>query len=118
MKFIVDHDYHIHSYLSSCSNDDAQNPTAILEYAKKNQFKKICLTDHFWDDAILGASPWYKPQNLEHIRKALPLPQADGVQFFFGAETEMDKFMTIGCSKESLQSLDFLIIPTTRQLRV
>ena len=113
MKFTIDHDYHIHSRLSSCSRHEGQTPEAILSYAKQNGFKKICLTDHFWDETVPGASEWYKPQNLAHIKKSLPLPQTDGVQFFFGAETDMDKFMTVGCSKEALDELDFLIIPTT-----
>ena len=113
MKYSIDHDYHIHSCLSPCSQDPAQNPNAILNYALQNGFKKICLTDHFWDDAIAGASEWYKPQNLAHIKKSLPLPQTDGVQFFFGAETDMDRFMTVGCSLKTLEELDFLIVSTT-----
>ena len=36
MKFIIDHDLHIHSHLSLCSHDDAQTPARILEYAKDN----------------------------------------------------------------------------------
>lgn len=113
MKYIIDHDFHIHSQLSLCSNDEGQTTQAILEYAKKNGFKKICLTDHLWDDKIPGASGWYAPQNLEHIKKSLPLPQDENVKFYFGAETEMDKFMTLGCARETIDELDFLVIPTT-----
>ena len=113
MKFLIDHDYHIHSQLSSCSSDPQQTTEAILRYGKQNGFKKICLTDHFWDDTVPGASEWYKPQNFDHIKKALPLPKMEGIEFFFGAETDMDKFMTVGCSQEMLDRLDFLIIPTT-----
>lgn len=113
MRYIVDHDYHIHSHISSCSGDPEQTNERILEYAKENGFKKICLTDHFWDENVEGASGWYKPQNFEHISKALPLPKAEGIDFLFGCETDMDKFFTVGVSKERLENFDFVIIPTT-----
>lgn len=113
MRYTIDHDYHIHSCLSSCSGDPEQSNERILEYAKENGYNKIVLTDHFWDDVIEGASGWYKPQNFEHISKALPLPQADGIEFFFGCETDLDKHLTLGISKERIEKLDFVIIPTT-----
>ena len=47
MRFICDHDYHIHSGLSLCSDDPKQTPKAILDFSKANGFKKICLTDHY-----------------------------------------------------------------------
>ena len=36
MKFQIDHDYHIHSKLSSCSRDPEQTNERILQYAKEN----------------------------------------------------------------------------------
>ena len=113
MRYIIDHDYHIHSHISDCSSDPEQNNERILEYAKENGYKKIVLTDHFWDETVEGASGWYKPQNFERISKALPLPQADGIQFLFGCETDLDKNLKLGISKERLEKLDFIIIPTT-----
>lgn len=113
MKFLCDHDLHIHSNISSCSTDPNQTPERILRYAKENDLKTICLTDHFWDSTVAGASDWYKPQNFEHISSVRPLPQADGIRFLFGCETEMDKNMTIGISKKRFDEFDFVIIPTT-----
>lgn len=113
MRYIFDNDLHIHSGLSSCSNDPEQTPENILEYAKRNNLKTICLTDHFWDSAVAGASEWYSTQDYEHIIGAKPLPQADGIEFLFGAETDMDKFMTVGVSKECFNKFDFVVIPTT-----
>lgn len=52
MRYVVDHDLHIHSRLSSCSRDPEQTCENILEYAKANDFKQVCLTDHFWDMAV------------------------------------------------------------------
>ncbi len=113
MKYIIDHDYHIHSELSSCSNDPNQSTERILQYAKDNGLKKICITDHFWDERVEGASDWYAPQNFEHISSAKPLPSADGIEFLFGCETDMDKFFTVGVSPERYDEFDFIVIPTT-----
>lgn len=113
MRYVVDHDLHIHSQLSSCSNDPEQTPARILQYAKENGLKQICLTDHFWDETVEGASDWYAVQDFAHIQQALPLPRAEGVEFLFGCETEMDKFFRIGISPELMEKLDFIIIPTT-----
>ncbi len=113
MRYIADNDLHIHSYLSSCSRDPEQTAERILAYAEENGIKKICITDHFWDSAVEGASKWYAPQNMEHISKILPLPQSEKVDFYFGCETELDKHMTLGLAKESFDKFDFIIIPTT-----
>ncbi|NLD88571.1 MAG: PHP domain-containing protein [Clostridiales bacterium] len=113
MKFKYDHDLHIHSYLSSCSNDPEQTPQRILDYGKKYGLTTLCLTDHFWDETVEGASEWYAVHDYPHISKALPLPQYDGIRFLFGCETEMNRFLTVGISKERMEELDFIIIPTT-----
>ena len=113
MKFTYDHDLHIHSRISSCSSDPEQTNEAILAYAKKNGLSTICLTDHYWDKAVDGASDWYKPQDFEHISAARPLPKADGIEFLFGCETDMDRNMRLGIPKERFDDFDFVIIPTT-----
>ncbi|MBQ8338119.1 MAG: PHP domain-containing protein, partial [Oscillospiraceae bacterium] len=113
MKYTVDNDLHIHSRLSLCSHDDNQTPEAILAYAKKYGLKNICLTDHFWDTDIEGYTQWYGKQNYEHICEAKPLPQADGIRFLFGFETELDRHLTLAITKEKMELMDFIVIPTT-----
>ena len=113
MKYIFDNDLHIHSELSLCSNDPAQNPTRILSYAEENDLKTICLTDHYWDETVPGASDWYKIQDYAHVAKALPLPKSDRVNFLFGVETDLDRNLTLGISRENFDKFDFVIIPTT-----
>ena len=113
MKYVFDNDCHIHSRLSLCSNDPGQTPERILEYARRYDLKTICLTDHFWDEKVPGAIDWYSKQNFAHISEAKPLPQADGIRFLFGCETEMDRNMTLGISKERFDEFDFVVIPTT-----
>lgn len=113
MRYTVDNDLHIHSCLSSCSSDPEQTSWRILEYAKTYGLKTVCLTDHFWDSAVPGASEWYAPQDFEHISKSKPLPQSDEIRFLFGCEADMDKNMQIGLSEERISEFDFIIIPTT-----
>jgi len=113
MKYVIDHDLHIHSHLSLCSGVPEQTTENILKYAQKNNLKHICVTDHYWDENVPGASKWYAVQNYERIAQSLPLPQAEGVTFHFGCETDMDKFLTVGVARKTMDLFDFIIIPTT-----
>ena len=113
MKYVWDHDYHIHSKISKCSGDPEQTTERILQYAEENGLSQICLTDHFWDETVEGASDWYRPQNYEWISAAKPLPQSAKVRFLFGCETELDRFMTLGLALSLFERVDFVIIPTT-----
>ncbi len=113
MKYVIDNDMHIHSRLSSCSNDPDQTPEAILEYAKKCGLKTVCLTDHFWDHDAGKPSEWYAPQDFAHVIQSKPLPQAEGINFFFGCEAELDRDRTLGITKEHMEVMDFIVISTT-----
>lgn len=109
MKFVIDHDLHIHSQLSSCSSHPEQTVQNILAYGVKNNLKTLCITDHHWGTE--GGSSWYKKQG--DIYSVLPLPQGDNTRFLFGCETDMDKSFNIGVSEQEKRELDFIIVPTT-----
>ena len=111
MKYKVDHDLHIHTYLSECSQDPEQTPEYILEYAKKNGLHTVAVTDHYWDSAVPTPSNWYRPQNFDNVSKVLPLPKADGIKFLFGCETDMNRELTIGIPSERYKDFDFIIVP-------
>ncbi|MBQ8208466.1 MAG: PHP domain-containing protein [Clostridia bacterium] len=113
MKFKIDHDYHIHSQISTCSKDPKQTPERILDYAQQYGLSKICITDHFWDETVKGGSSWYEPQNFEHVSAVLPLPKREGIDFYFGCETELNGEHTLGISRSTIDKFDFVIIPTT-----
>ena len=113
MKYTIDHDLHIHSQLSACSRHPEQTPERILRYARENGLNTVCVTDHYWDEAVPGASGWYTVQNTPHIRQSLPLPQAEGVRFLFGCETELNRDCVLGISRARFDEMDFVIIPTT-----
>lgn len=113
MEYIFDNDLHIHSQISLCSSDPQQTTDRILAYAKENNLNTICLTDHFWDETIPGASNWYKKQNYNWICQAKPLPQTEGIRFLFGCEIDMDKHLTLGLARVHFDRFDFVVIPTT-----
>ena len=113
MKYQFDHDYHIHSKISLCSDDPAQTTARILQYAKDNGLKKIVVTDHYWDESLPCSLDWYRVQGFDRINKSLPLPSAEGIEFLFGAETEFNMNLEVGVSKEMFDAFDFVVIPFT-----
>lgn len=118
MKYIVDHDLHIHSYLSTCSGNPAQTASAILDYAIKNGLKNICITDHCWGSTKPNKMDFYNgnyitAQDIAHVSQILPLPQAEGVNFYFGCETDIDDELNIGVVKSDFDIFSFVVIATT-----
>ncbi len=112
MKFKYDHDLHIHSYLSLCSEDPTHDNERILKYAQDNGYHTVCLTNHFWDEDVPGCGGYgYEIQNFEWISKALPLPKSDDVHFLFGCETELSKDLVLGVSEKRMELFDFIVIP-------
>lgn len=129
MKYVLDHDMHIHSYLSPCSSDPEQTTKAILDYGLKAGYKHIVLTDHFWDEDVPCATDSFetadakkrpdtndpmfmlKWEGFKNINKALPLPKAEGISFHFGVEADMDKYSVVGLTKEHADKFDFIIVP-------
>ena len=113
MRYIADHDFHIHSTVSLCCHDSNQTPEAILDYARKNGYKKICLTNHFWDETVKSDAEWCDEHNFEAVSSVLPLPSSENVEFLFGCETDMDFNNVIGIGKERFDVFDFVIVATT-----
>lgn len=112
MRYILDHDFHIHSKLSNCSQHPKQTPERILKYGEDNGFHTICITDHFWDEKVFDAGVWVNA-GYDLISKSLPLPQSENTKFLFGCEVDMRKDNVIGISCENYDKFDFIIIPTT-----
>ena len=115
MRYIVDHDFHIHSGGSMCSGDPEQTPARILQYGLDEGFAAVALTDHFWDETVpMPQGGWgpdfYTSQNFPHITKQLPLPRAEGIRFVFGAEVDMTLDGSVGISPERLAQMDILLI--------
>ncbi len=113
MRFIADHDFHIHSTVSPCCHDENQIPQNILKCAEEIGFKTICVTNHLWDENVKSEAEWHEKQRLSCLESVLPLPQSDKVKFLFGAEADMDYNFVVGVSEKALNEMDFITIPTT-----
>lgn len=114
MKYSVDHDLHIHTNISICCVDPDETPEALLRHALKHGLKTVAVTDHFWDERVVGTRPkYYGIQDFAHISKARPLPQAEGVNLIFGCEADMNDDNVIGVSESRYDEFGFIIIPTT-----
>ncbi len=111
MSFQIDHDLHTHTCLSSCSRDPEQTPRRLLDHARENGYTVQCVTDHLWDNLVPGASKWYAPQDVEHVKKNLPLPTDDQVRMVFGCETEFVGGKRLGLHPSHYDDFDFIVIP-------
>ena len=111
MEFLLN-DLHLHSSLSACCGDENMTPQTILDFAETHNYSALCLTDHLWDSAVPGPSDWYAPQNIEHVRSALPLPKPNGsMPFYFGCETELPANGKPALARENYDLFDFVVIP-------
>lgn len=113
MRYVIDHDFHIHTNLSPCANDPWQTPENILKFAKEHGLKTISLADHYWDEAVPGVFHSWRSVTTDYIKQVLPLPQDDEVSFLFGCEADMDMNFTLGLSPEKYDLFDFMVIATT-----
>ena len=111
MRFPIDHDMHCHTHLSLCSNDPQQSVASILSFAKAHGYTLQCITDHLWDSLVPGASGFYRPQDIEHVRQSLPLPKDDRVRMVFGCETEYCGGDRLALDPRSYDKFDFIVVP-------
>lgn len=111
MAFPINHDMHCHTYLSDCSRHPQQTVENILKHAKEHGYTLQCITDHLWDRMVPGASNWYKPQDIEHISKSLPMPEDDQVRVVYGCETEYCGGEKLGLNAANYDKFDFIVIP-------
>ena len=117
MRYIIDHDLHIHSNISSCANYPDNTAESILSAAKKVNIKKIALTDHFWDMDIeceIKAGSC----GFERLSSVLPLPRDENVEFLFGCEADVNYDMVVGVAKEKFDKFDIILISLTHNQKV
>jgi len=115
----IQHDVHMHTYLSRCSNDSNFLPPAIIERSKANGIKVLGFTDHFWDKSMPGGdNNIYRNQDYAHVQKIHDMmPEIiDDIKILFGVETEYYGHGRIGISKETAAKFDFVIAPTNHTI--
>jgi len=109
----VDHDVHVHTFLSACSHDPEAVPENIIARAADHGIRTVGFADHVWDAAVPGASDWYRPQDFSHISRIREQLPADtrGVRVLVGCETEYVGGGRIGISPDVAEQLDFVLAP-------
>ncbi len=113
MKYIADHDFHIHTTVSSCCRDENQIPENLLKYAIRNDFHKVCITNHLWDEAVKSEAEWHPDHTCKRLKTVLPLPTHEKATLLFGAETDIDYNNVLGISPKTLDEMDFVTVATT-----
>ena len=112
----LEHDFHVHTHLSSCAKDSATIEHYVTK-ARELGIKKLGLADHMWDSAVSGAPKWYVPQNFEHIsaiREEIAATEHEGIEFLVGCECEYDRVHEgVAISEAVAEQLDFLIVPNS-----
>ena len=112
----LEHDFHVHTHLSSCGHESA----TIAHYVAKARelgIKKLGMADHMWDSDVSGAPKWYVPQNFEHIskiREEIAATEHEGIEFLIGCECEYDRVHEgVALTEAVAEQLDFLIVPNS-----
>ncbi len=110
----ITHDIHTHNVFSLCCSDPGASTAAYLQKEAECGMTLFGLSNHIWDECVLGASSWYKNQPIlkaEEARAALEKAPA-GMRVLFGAETEYYATKDIlGMSPEGAAHFDYLLIP-------
>ena len=113
---LFDHDFHVHTIYS---NDTSKKATVenYIPAAKAMGLKKVGIAEHFWDDTIEGAFPFYVPLTFQHVsqvRRELVEFSGQGVELFFGCEVEYDPVHHApALSPKVAEQFDFVIVPNS-----
>lgn len=114
MKPIVD--MHTHTFLSACCAEETANAATFIDKAAEVGIQVLGISNHCWDNKMEGASPWYKPQDVEwclQIHDQIP-EDKKGVKLYIGVESEYCGMSDhIGISAENAVKLDYVLIPHT-----
>ena len=109
------HDIHIHTTLSACCSDPQALPENYLQLAADRGLTVIGFSNHFWDRAVDGATPWYASQDYDHLCQ-LRLPKEEGarlgIRVLFGCETEYAQG-TLAITPQRAKDFDYVLIPHT-----
>lgn len=109
----VDHDIHVHTFLSSCNSDPDALPDRMVAAAAGSGLRTLGFADHLWDAAVPGASDWYRPQDLTHVSRIREQIPADtsGVRVLVGCETEYVGDGKVGISPTAAAKFDYVLVP-------
>ena len=107
----INHDLHIHTYLSSCCADkNNQTPKKILVLAEEIGIDTIGFSDHIWTNTQLEPNDWYRPQNehqITRLRNDLK-SISSSVRILVGCEADTIAPGKFSITQEFANSLDYV----------
>ncbi|MCK5849343.1 MAG: hypothetical protein KAH23_00405 [Kiritimatiellae bacterium] len=107
----INHDLHVHTYLSSCCGDkENQTPGKILALAEEMGLDTIGFLDHVWTNTKVEPSGWYRSQDERQIillRSDLA-PLSSTVRVLVGCEADTIAPGKFSITKEFAESLDYV----------
>jgi len=109
----LDHDLHVHTYLSACCSDrEHQRPAEILVLAEEMGVKTIGFADHVWQNPNLAPSNWYRPQDASQIDKIRSDLSAisTNIRVFVGCEADTIAPGKFSITPDFAQQLDFVLL--------
>ncbi len=107
------HDIHFHTKYSACAHPDSE-PEQYLECLKKQPLTVAGFSDHLWDSAVPGSSPWYQPQTVERLlplKEKLRTAEIPGCTLLFGCETEYTGNGVISLHPDHAELFDYVLVP-------
>lgn len=109
----VEHDLHVHTYLSACCSDkERQRPRGILSSAEEMGVRVIGFADHVWMNPDETPSNWYRPQDesqITRLREELIGIQS-GVRVLVGCEADTVSPGRFSITREFAEGLDFVLL--------
>lgn len=105
-------DIHVHTAISLCAKSTA-DPIKYIEYGEANGLTTIGFSNHYWDEDVNGAIPWYKSQNTEHImqiKSQLGDRSSFPIKVLIGCETEYANH-TLAITPKKAEMLDYVLVP-------
>lgn len=107
----IDHDLHIHTYLSSCCSDkENQTPKKILALAEKIGLETVGFLDHLWTNTQLEPSDWYRPQDERQITRLRHdlMSVSSPVRVLVGCEADTIAPCKFSITREFAETLDYV----------
>jgi histidinol phosphatase-like PHP family hydrolase len=107
----IDHDLHVHTYLSSCCEDKKnQTPKKILVLAEEMGLKTIGFSDHIWTNTKLTPNDWYRSQSEQQIGRLRHdlMSISSSVRILIGCEADTVSPGKFSITQEFAESLDYV----------
>ena len=109
----LEHDLHVHTYLSACCSDrERQRPRGILSAAEEMGVRTIGFADHVWMNPEVTPSNWYRPQDESQIARLRDdLAEVESsVRVLVGCEADTVGPGRFSITKEFAEGLDFVLL--------